>query len=111
LIVTGRDDVVVVWNKHGYIMVYCTDLQINCFGLHQDDILCLKDRNPAGLKAVQEALWAKPLAWRMQLHGCDKSFETWSYVDENGDLAEGVEFTPRVVQAYREEAAASIQWT
>ena len=87
-----------LWNKYGYLMVYCTNLQVNCFGVHQDDILLPKDRNPAGLKAAQETLWAKPLAWPKKIHGCDPKFETWSYVGENGALVEGVEFTPRVVQ-------------
>jgi hypothetical protein len=91
-----------LWNKHGYLMIYCTQKQINCFGLHQDDILLPKDRNPAGLKAAQEALWAKPLAWPTKLQGCDKTSELWRYVDENGDLAEGVEFTPRVMQYCRD---------
>lgn len=95
-----------LWNKHGYLMVYCTTLQINCFGVHQDDILLPKHRNPAGLKAAQEALWAKPLAWPQKLHGCDPTFETWSYVGENGDLVKGVEFTPRVVQQCRDTNAA-----
>jgi hypothetical protein len=94
-----------LWNKHGYIMVYCTSKQINCFGLHQDDILRSKDRNPAGVKAAQEALWAKPLAWPVKLHGCNLGSETWNYVDENGDLAEGAEFTPRVMQHCCEQAA------
>jgi hypothetical protein len=87
-----------LWNKYGYLMVYCTNLQVNCFGVHQDDILLPKDRNPAGLQAAQEALWAKPLAWPKKQHGCDPNFETWSYVGENGALVEGVDFTPRVVQ-------------
>jgi hypothetical protein len=94
-----------LWNTHGYIMVYCTGAQINCFGLHQDDILLPNDRNPAGLKAAQEALWAKPLVWPRKMHKCDMTFETWSYVDENGDLAEGVEFTPRVTEFCHEEEA------
>jgi hypothetical protein len=87
-----------LWNKYGYLMVYCTNLQINCFGVHQDDILPPKDRNPAGLMAAQEALWAKPLAWPTKIHVCDPNFETYSYVGENGDLVEGVKFTPRVVK-------------
>jgi hypothetical protein len=93
-----------LWNKHGYIMVYCTLKQINCFGVHQDDILLPKNRNPAGLKAAQEALWAKPLAWASKIHGCDATFETYNWVDENGDVVEGLEFTPRVVQNCRDEA-------
>jgi hypothetical protein len=93
-----------LWNKHGYLMVYCTKLQVNCFGVHQDDVLLPKDRNPAGLKAAQEALWAKPLAWPKKMHGCSPDLETWSYVGENGDLVEGVEFTPRVLQHCRDKA-------
>jgi hypothetical protein len=38
------------------------------------------------------------------MHGCSPDLETWSYVGENGDLVEGVEFTPRVLQHCRDKA-------
>jgi hypothetical protein len=76
-----------LWNKHGYIMIYCTELQTNCFGLHQDDILPVADRNPVGLRAAQECLWNKPIAWPIKLYDCDKESEKWNNVDEAGRLS------------------------
>jgi hypothetical protein len=55
-----------IQDMHGYL--YCSKKQMNCYSLQPDDILRPKDRNPAGVKAAQEALWAKPLAWSMKLH-------------------------------------------
>ncbi len=45
-----------------------------------------------------------PWYYSRELHGCDKSFETYSsYVDKNGALEVGVELTPRVVQRCLDE--------
>jgi len=93
-----------LWNKHDYIMVYCTKEQINCFGLHQDDILPVEMRNPKGLAEAQECLWNKPLAWPVRLHACQDSLETWSYVDENGEVTDQ-EVTPRIMEYCRIELA------
>lgn len=86
-----------LWNKHGYLMIYCTKEQVNCFGLHQDDVLPLAQRNPAGLKAAQECLWNKPLTWPVKLHSCDPNHEKWLHVDEDGRVTDK-EVTPRVVE-------------
>jgi hypothetical protein len=71
-----------LWNKHGYTMVYCGFDQINCWGV-RTDLLKLKSVNAT---SVQECLWRKPLAYHRKLHAADTSKETFSWVNEAGDV-------------------------
>lgn len=93
-----------LWNKHGYLMVYCTKEQINCFGVHQDDVLAVKDRNPAGLLAAQECLWQKPISWARKIHKCDAASENWVVVDPEGQVTDQ-EVKPAVMEYCERDSA------
>jgi hypothetical protein len=93
---------------HGYIMIYCTSQQVNCFGIHESDALLPSllrktiDDTTTGLSAAaaaaQECLWNKPLAWPSKMHPCNKEFESYSHVDQDGNLGANSTVVPLVVQ-------------
>jgi hypothetical protein len=90
-----------LWNKHGYIMIYCDIDQINCFGAHMSDLLPPSMQNEEGLKKAQDCLWKKPLAWHREIHGCDRRHEKYHPVDENGEVDKTREVRPRMDQECR----------
>ena len=73
-----------LWNKHGYTMVYCTESQVNCFGVRTDLLnLSLVNITP---EVFQDCLWEKPLAISRKIHSKDLSFETFCWINEAGDV-------------------------
>lgn len=78
-----------LWNKYGYLMVYCDEKQINCWGVRKD-LIRLENRNAmekTKLAALQDCLWEKPIAQYRNIHNMDETEETYCLVDENGDIA------------------------
>lgn len=86
-------------------MIYCTQEQVNCFGIHESDALLpallQQAINAAAVAAAQECLWNKPLTWPLKKHPCNKKFESWSHVDKDGNLTANSEVFPLVVQHCR----------
>jgi hypothetical protein len=88
-------------------MIYCTQKQVNCFGIHESDALLPAllqqhgERNTTAFYAAQECLWHKPLTWPSKIHPCKKKFESWSYVDKHGNLVANSTVNPLVVQYCR----------
>jgi hypothetical protein len=88
-----------LWNKHGYLMVYCNFNQVNCWGIRVDLLPEIQN-----FTEVQDCLWRKPLAYHRKLHKKDQKGETYCWVDENGEISEtqcdyaasftGVDFHP-----------------
>jgi hypothetical protein len=101
-------------------MIYCTEKQINCFGIHESDLLlpALPPNNdqknnvdnenddnafrigPAAA-AAQECLWHKPMTWPQKIHPCNKKFESYTHVNVDGNLVPNSTIYPLVVQYCR----------
>lgn len=78
-----------LWNRHGYLMVYCTQQQVNCFGVRAEDVLQAKHINL--LSQAQQCLWEKPIAWFYQRHPCEADpAKVYRKVDRFGQVTDEV---------------------
>ena len=97
-----------LWNKHGYTMVYCTSLAINCFGVRND---LLGIAHSPQQKTIQECVWTKQtMGAYKRLHSCPPPLdqqsltrEKWSLIGDDGDIIQH-DYTPHF---YRENGDCS----
>jgi hypothetical protein len=87
-----------LWNRHDYIIVYCTLNQVNCFGVRKD-LIKIEDQLSQNIpkeimyRKLQQCLWDgayndnKALSWQEKIPRCDENNYRWVPVNKDGTAA------------------------